>query len=139
MTGVDDDYRDWYDRTSDDGHPVLAPRPARRLEADPAVLDAERRHLLERGWHYVGDATPVAAPRSFLTAQVGATPVVITRDDEGALHGLINVCRHRGAPVATGCGSASALACRYHGWSYHLVRFQNLVRSGLPQPLHAEG
>jgi choline monooxygenase len=84
------------------------------------VLEAERRHLLRRGWHYVGDATPVAEPGAFLTATVGGTPLVVTRDAEGALHGLVNVCRHRGAPVATGCGAASGLSCRYHGWSYHL-------------------
>jgi len=97
-------------------HPAL---PA-RWYVDPAVLDAERRLLLGEGWHYVGDATPVAEPSSFVTVEVGDTPVVITRDAHGALHALVNVCRHRGAPVATGCGTASGLSCRYHGWSYHL-------------------
>jgi phenylpropionate dioxygenase-like ring-hydroxylating dioxygenase large terminal subunit len=31
-----------------------------------------------------------------------------------------NICRHRGAPVATGCGRTRVFSCPYHGWTYAL-------------------
>ena len=33
----------------------------------------------------------------------------------------MNVCRHRGAHLAEGCGSgAGSFSCPYHGWTYGL-------------------
>ena len=34
------------------------------------------------------------------------------------LGGYLNVCRHRGARVAEGCGNAKLFVCPYHAWSY---------------------
>ena len=31
---------------------------------------------------------------------------------------FLNVCRHRGAPVAEGCGHARRFTCPYHAWVY---------------------
>ena len=46
-------------------------------------------------------------------------PVVITRDAKGQVHAMLNVCRHRGALICgEGTGSARALTCPYHAWSY---------------------
>jgi phenylpropionate dioxygenase-like ring-hydroxylating dioxygenase large terminal subunit len=37
----------------------------------------------------------------------------------GSLAAFLNVCRHRGARVADGCGSgARDFSCPYHGWTY---------------------
>src|SRR5580698_2018725 len=35
-----------------------------------------------------------------------------------AVPAFANICRHRGAPVASGCGNARAFTCPYHGWTY---------------------
>ena len=61
---------------------------------------------------------PVAG--SYATTMLGDAPVVLTRDKGGSVHAMLNVCRHRGAEVATGCGSAALLTCPYHGWTYRL-------------------
>lgn len=85
-------------------------------------LDRHRAELamLTRMPTMAGFSDLLPAPGSFATADVGASPVVMTRDDEGRFRAFLNVCRHRGAPVAEGCGTASRLTCPYHGWTYHL-------------------
>ena len=55
-------------------------------------------------------------------------PVLVTRDDAGTLRAFLNVCRHRGSPLADGCGHARALSCPYHGWVYRLDG--SLARAG---------
>ena len=43
---------------------------------------------------------------------------LITRDESGVAHVLLNYCRHRGAEPAHGCGNARRFTCPYHGWVY---------------------
>lgn len=87
---------------------------------DPAVLQVEREHVFRPYWHYVGSAEAVREPGSYQAVRLGDLPVVVTRDADGALHALANVCRHRGALVAEGCGRRKTLQCIYHGWTYDL-------------------
>jgi choline monooxygenase len=47
-------------------------------------------------------------------------PLVITLDDEGELRAFVNVCRHRGAIVATDAQRRGTLQCPYHAWTYGL-------------------
>ena len=59
-------------------------------------------------------------PGDFFTCSVGDVPVVVTRDRDGELHALLNVCRHRGSLVAQGRGNRATLQCPYHAWTYEL-------------------
>jgi phenylpropionate dioxygenase-like ring-hydroxylating dioxygenase large terminal subunit len=88
---------------------------------DPARHEQELEAVFRSGWSCVGLVDDVARPRSFMAVQTGAgLPLVITRDVDGTVHGMVNVCRHRGGPLATGCGTARALSCAYHAWVYRL-------------------
>lgn len=85
------------------------------------VAALERQHVFARTWQYVAPSAWLEAPRSFVTAVVGGEPVVVTRDDDGRLHAMSNVCRHRASSVA--CverGSTRVFRCPYHGWTYGL-------------------
>jgi Rieske 2Fe-2S family protein len=47
--------------------------------------------------------------------------VVVVRDHDGVLRAFQNLCRHRGMPVAEGCGTTGRhLTCPYHQWSFGL-------------------
>ena len=87
---------------------------------DREVLTRENALVLAPGWSYVGDAADVSEPGTFMTAQLGNVPIVVTRDRDGELRALANICRHRGAVVAEGCGKRATLQCPYHGWTYRL-------------------
>ncbi len=87
---------------------------------DSDILRAEQARVFAPNWHYIGSAEAVAEPGSFLAADLGGLPIVVTRDADGVLRALANVCRHRGSVVAEGCGRRQTLQCRYHGWTYRL-------------------
>ena len=91
-----------------------------RWYTDPEVLLAEREQVLRAGWQYLGPSAAVAEPGSFAAFDLAGLPIAVTRDAAGTLRGLVNVCRHRGAVVAEGCGRRRTLQCRYHGWTYDL-------------------
>ncbi len=93
--------------------------PARWF-TDPEILVRERAAVFAPHWHYVGSAEAVAEPGSFLAGDLGGLPIVVTRDADGRLRALANVCRHRGHLVAEGCGKRKTLQCGYHGWTYLL-------------------
>ena len=72
-------------------------------------------------WSFVGLDIEVAKPGDFKTTYVGAIPVVVTRDRDGALHVLENRCAHRGALVCRELrGNQARLSCVYHQWTYDL-------------------
>ena len=100
---------------------------------DPAILEVERRTVLRLGWRYVGDAGDVEQPNSYLATSVGGVPLVITRDSDRIRRGNVNVCRHRAAQIAHGCGTATSLMCPYHGWSYGMDgRLESAVGTDVP-------
>ena len=86
---------------------------------DPDRLERERR-LIGDAPALVGLSGLVPEPRSYATVDVGHHSVIVSRDDDGGIHAMLNVCRHRGAEVTAGCGTAARLTCPYHGWTYAL-------------------
>src|SRR2546421_10724688 len=84
-------------------------RRARTLPAafyrDPAVFERVRERVFARSWQLVDGAERAAGPGSvlpfaFLEGCVDE-PLLLARDGGGALHGLSNVCTHRGNLLCT--------------------------------------
>lgn len=88
------------------------------LFADQAVFEMEIAEIWHRDWVFAAPADAVARPGDFVTVQIGKQPVVLVRTEDYQLRALANVCSHRGAPIAQGCGNAGRFACPYHGWTY---------------------
>jgi phenylpropionate dioxygenase-like ring-hydroxylating dioxygenase large terminal subunit len=57
---------------------------------------------------------------AFRTEDYAGVPILIARGRDDRLRAFLNVCRHRGAQVAQGCGEAKRFTCPYHAWSYDL-------------------
>jgi choline monooxygenase len=90
-----------------------------QLYVDPGMLQREQDAIFARSWQLGGHVADVAAPGSFLTAQVGAESVLVVRGEDGELRAFRNVCRHRAARLREGRGECGkALRCPYHGWTY---------------------
>ena len=78
----------------------------------------ERDRLFRGLPMFMGLSTRLAKPGDYVTEDVAGLPVLMTRGADGQVRAFANICRHRGAPVAAGCGNARAFVCPYHGWTY---------------------
>jgi phenylpropionate dioxygenase-like ring-hydroxylating dioxygenase large terminal subunit len=94
-------------------------RVHRRLYTDPAIFEREMLHVFGPTWCYVAHASQLASPHDFVRASVGRRSVIVVRDDDGVVHGLLNRCTHRGTTlVVEERGCAKRFTCPYHGWSF---------------------
>lgn len=97
-----------------------AETPPKAWYTDPEFLRAEQDRIFHQRWLYVARTDMLDGPHSYVCADLGGSPIVLTRDEGGTLHALANSCRHHGTRVAENCGTAKELTCPYHGWSYGL-------------------
>lgn len=84
----------------------------------PAIAARERERLFRQRPLCVGLSGLLPEPGSWLTHDHSGLPLLLSRGEDGIVRALLNVCRHRGARVADGCGKARAFACPYHAWRY---------------------
>ncbi len=111
--------------------------------SDPAIYAMEQRKIF-RGpvWNYLCLETEVGQPGDIRTTWIGETPVIVTRDQDGRVHAMVNRCAHKGALVCLkDRDNKESLTCVYHAWNYGLdgrlksVAFQKGVRGlgGMPE------
>jgi phenylpropionate dioxygenase-like ring-hydroxylating dioxygenase large terminal subunit len=113
-----------------------------RLYADPDIYALEQQRIF-RGpvWNFLCLEIDIPNAGDYKTTTVGEIPVIVTRDEVGGVHAMVNSCAHKGALVCLKeKGNAKLLTCIYHSWSYDLqgrlkgVAFRNGLRGkgGLP-------
>ena len=85
------------------------------LYVDANIYEQEQAKLF-RGptWNYVALEAEIPNPGDYKSTFVGDTPVVIARGKDGAIHGWVNRCAHRGALVCRELrGNAETFTCVY--------------------------
>ena len=87
---------------------------------DPDCFAAEARTVFKRDWVCVARVDQLPNAGDYICADLVDQPIVITRDQDGALHALSRVCLHRAMPLAEGAGNTRRLVCPYHNWVYEL-------------------
>jgi phenylpropionate dioxygenase-like ring-hydroxylating dioxygenase large terminal subunit len=91
----------------------------RRIFIDQAIYDEEMARIFGRAWLMIGHESLVPKANDFFHTYMGEDPVILTRDGQGRLHALLNMCRHRGNRVVRfDDGNAGRFMCAYHGWTY---------------------
>jgi len=90
-----------------------------RLYSDPAVFEDEMEKIFYRNWVFVGHESEIPQSGDYRTRWIGRQPVIMSRDEDGAVHLLLNRCRHQGASVCQeDHGNSAYFRCSYHGWVY---------------------
>lgn len=94
-------------------------RCRRDIFTDPELFALEIKHIFEGGWLYLAHESQVPEINDYYTTWIGRQPVVITRDKQGTLHGLVNACAHRGAMLCRRKqGNKGSFTCPFHGWTF---------------------
>jgi choline monooxygenase len=83
-------------------------------------FEREIETIFRKVWTFVGRVDQVPNPGDYFTTNLAGVELAIVRGTDGVVRALVNSCRHRGAKVLDGAGSAKALKCPYHGWLYRL-------------------
>ena len=101
------------------GSGEIAPDPD--LLGGDDVFAAERERIFTRPWMAVDHQTRLGGDRSYLRFDASSRSVLVTRESDGTLHALRNVCIHAGYPVCDAeDGPGERLICPYHGWEFAL-------------------
>ena len=72
---------------------------------------------LREAWYYAAAGRAVARGRLLHRTMLGE-PVLLGRDDTGAVFALRDICPHRGMPLSEGRFDKGAVECCYHGWRF---------------------
>ncbi len=107
------------------------------------VFEAIKDRVFLKSWQWLGDEDLVALPQQIhpmiLLDGYLTEPLVLTRDENDAIHCMTNVCTHRGNLVALHPGKSRKLVCGYHGRRFgldgtfeHMPEFEEA--SDFPRP-----
>lgn len=89
---------------------------------DPEAWPIERAHIFGKSWHFVTHESALAQTGAWWVDDLAGYPIILVRDESGAVRGFHNVCRHRAGPLVKDARGVceGALTCQYHGWRYAL-------------------
>ena len=91
------------------------------IYTDEQIYREEMKKVFGRAWLLIGHDSLLPNPGNFFHTYMGEQPVILTRDKEGQVHALLNICRHRGARlVRVDDGKCNSFVCSYHAWTYGL-------------------
>jgi apoptosis-inducing factor 3 len=92
------------------------------IYTDQRIYDLEVERIFHgRTWNYVALEAEVPEPGHFIRSNVGPTPVVVARADDGSINVFENRCSHRAAEFCRELrGQTKEFVCPYHQWSYDL-------------------
>jgi phenylpropionate dioxygenase-like ring-hydroxylating dioxygenase large terminal subunit len=87
---------------------------------DPETAELERRLIFTRVPLIGAHSSELPNTHDFVRTQLPNNEVLLVRQPDGSVRGLVNVCRHRGARlVEQPSGNNRVFSCRYHGWAYN--------------------
>ena len=90
-----------------------------RVLSDPEIHRLELQRIWARSWIGVGHIAEIPNPGDFVLRHIGQDPVIVTRDLDGEVRILLNVCAHRGMEVCWADeGNQTQFKCPYHGWVF---------------------
>jgi phenylpropionate dioxygenase-like ring-hydroxylating dioxygenase large terminal subunit len=86
---------------------------------DPEQWQREVALIFKRVPLVLATTAELRQPGDYKAMEAMGLPLLLTRGKDGIVRLFLNVCAHRGAPVAAeGHGSCSRFVCQYHSWTY---------------------
>lgn len=88
---------------------------------DPVHAARERDLVFGRVPTIVAHGTEIPSTYDFKTVRMPRNNVILSRQRDGGVRAMVNLCRHRGAMLEEdACGKRRLFSCPYHRWSYDI-------------------
>ena len=87
---------------------------------DKERFELEKEEFFRKRAQLIAYSADIPNPGDYYATNIAGKPILMTRGKDGKTHAFLNACRHRGVPLAEGCGHAAGFTCPYHGWTYAL-------------------
>lgn len=91
--------------------------PARSY-TDPELFELEKQRIFRRLPLMVAPSCELPDPGDYKAMDICGVPLLLARQKDGSVGAFLNMCTHRGNPLASGTGNASRFTCGYHGWTF---------------------
>ena len=107
-------------------HPDIAQAQtiSKEVYNSPQVFEMAKEKIFAAGWQWAGDTDLFAELGSchpfFLLENYVNEPLLLSKDAQGTIRCLSNVCTHRGNILVTQNCKAANLRCAYHGRMFNL-------------------
>ncbi len=89
------------------------------LYSDPEIFELEKRRVFGKAWVFLGHESEIPEPGDYVVRRIVDDSFIVSRDEEGVVRVLFNMCLHRGMQVCRSeLGNASHFRCPYHAWTY---------------------
>ena len=87
---------------------------------DPLRFERERRMIFDKYPLLVAPSALLPNNNTAIAHDGYGVPLIISRDNDGQVHVMANVCRHRGTRLIEGAEvvSSKRIICPYHAWTY---------------------
>jgi len=87
---------------------------------DPGQARLEQEKLFRQAPLLVALSPDLPATGSYLAHQALDTELLLVRDSQQRVRAYINACRHRGARLTDGRGTARSFSCPFHAWHWSI-------------------
>ncbi len=86
---------------------------------DPSIFELEAKKIFSKTWIFLAHETEIPWPGDYVLRRIINDSFIVTRDEDGQIHVLFNMCKHRGMQLCrSDAGNSSHFRCPYHGYTF---------------------
>src|SRR5919112_187269 len=86
---------------------------------EPSIFEMEARKIFQRTWVFLAHETEIPWPGDYVLRRIVDDSFIVTRDEDGEIYVLFNMCKHRGMQLCrSDAGNSSHFRCPYHGYTF---------------------
>ncbi len=97
---------------------------SKEIYTDSELFETVKEKIFAPSWQLVGDSDQFSASQNLIPhtilENVLDEPVLLSKDKNGTIHCISNVCTHRGKILIENSCSANGIKCGYHGRRFGL-------------------
>ncbi|WP_299309053.1 aromatic ring-hydroxylating dioxygenase subunit alpha [uncultured Croceicoccus sp.] len=94
------------------------PIPAERYTSE-AFAQAEREKMWPHVWQFAAREEDLPEPGDFIVYENAGRSFLVSRQEDGSVRAMHNVCLHRGRKLRTEDGNTDRFTCPFHGFTWN--------------------